>query len=296
MLSRTKVQMGTFVSISLQADKKEFFKPAFGVIQGVDNSLSSYKKTASIYRLNHQKKVALEGYIFEALTLSCWYCEKTDGYFDIAMGSVTKDLYHFGEQEQIPSISALQRANLALEGLSFNTSNARIASDMTIDLGGMGKGFGVDKAVAFLKEQGVKKAVVAASGDIRCLSQCFIEINNPFSQKALAHFHTKSQEMGVSTSGNYNRYVQDTTHNHLINPKTKTSQQNFISVTLISTLPSSDLDAYATAVSVMPKEKAFKFLTSQGIAYIILDSNRKLFVSENINQVVDDLLLDDTSK
>ncbi|MDQ7069017.1 MAG: FAD:protein FMN transferase [Sulfurimonas sp.] len=58
-------------------------------------------------------------------------------------------------------------------------------------------------------------------------------------------------------------------NNHLINPKTKESQKSFISLTLISTLPNSDIDAYATAASVMPKELAYRFLNSLDVGYII---------------------------
>ena len=296
MLHRTQVQMGTFVNISLSAEDKKFFQATFKVIKSVEDALSSYKKGADITLLNHTKSLSLSHYTFEALTLSRWYYEKTDGYFNIAVGSVTKELYHFGEQERLPSKKALKRANLALEGLYFDATNANMDSTMTLDLGGMGKGFGVDKAVEYLKEQNVTRAVVGASGDIRCLDICKIEIHNPLSKHPLASFFTHEKEMGISTSGNYNRYVQDEKHNHLINPQTKESQKNFISITLIGTLPSSDLDAYATAVSVMPTRKAFAFLNSLGLAFLVLDSEKKLYVSENIDSFVDELVINNTFK
>jgi thiamine biosynthesis lipoprotein len=99
------------------------------------------------------------------------------------------------------------------------------------------------------------------------------------------------KDCGVSTSGNYNRYVKSKQHNHLINPKTKSSEQNFISVTLIATIPSATLDAYATAISVMPLSKAYAFLEKHDIAYIILQTNNKLIVSQNIYQYVKELEL-----
>jgi len=170
--------------------------------------------------------------------------------------------------------------------LSFNTKEAFIDKDMKLDLGGMGKGFGVDKVVAYLKSKLVPKAIVSASGDIRCLDTCHIDIQNPHSESFLASFDTSKNEMGISTSGNYNKYVKTTKNNHLINPKLKKSAQNFISITLISNMPSSDLDAYATALSVMPKEKAYSFLDSKPIAYVILQADKKLVISENISEFV----------
>ena len=68
------------------------------------------------------------------------------------------------------------------------------------------------------------------------------------------------ENTAISTSGNYRRYVQNSDYNHLINPKTRASQKTFASISLISDRYSnSDLDAYATAASVMPKQKPSLF-------------------------------------
>ena len=293
MLTRTKVIMGTFVSISLEAEDKKHFKPAFALLKSVDNSLSSFKEDSPIYKLNKNKNASLDYYSYEALTLSKHYYQTTDAYFNIAIGSITKDLYKFGQKEQLPTKKLLHTSNTSLEALHFNKKKATLSQAIKIDLGGMGKGYGVDTVAAYFKTQHIQKAIIAASGDIRCLHQCKIEINNPFSKKYLASFQTKSKDMGISTSGNYEHYVQSTFHNHLINPKTKSSQKNFISITLISKLKSATLDAYATAVSVMPKAEAFAFLKKQALAFIILDTNKKLTVSQNINRYVDKLLIND---
>ena len=116
-----------------------------------------------------------------------------------------------------------------------------------------------------------------------------MQVQNPFADAVLAEFTTREPNSSISTSGNYNRYIRDTTHNHLINPKTKESQKSFASITLISQLPNSDIDAYATAASVMPKESAYAFLNSLKLAYIIIQSDGKRVVSENINAYVRDL-------
>jgi len=282
MLTRTKVAMGTFVSISLDASKKQAFTPAFNIVKAVDSSLSSYKKNSPIFKLNHNKKVKLDVYSLEALRLAQYYYAKTDGYFNVAIGSITKDLYRFGEDERLPNAEALKRSDVNISALHIKNSIATIAKDMKIDFGGMGKGFCVDKVSEYLRKEGIHKAKVAASGDIRCLSKCRIDVQNPFGEKPLYSFSTKYADMGISTSGNYNRYVGTTKENHLINPKQKHSQREFVSITLIAKLPNSDLDAYATAASVMPKTKALKFLESLNAAYILLTTKGELLISKNI--------------
>jgi len=284
------VLMGTFASISIDEKDKELIQPSFAILKNVEESLSSYKKTSPIFKLNQNKMAQLDPYTYEAIQLSLRYYQQTDGYFDIAVGKITKDLYRFGVKERIVSKKVLQETLTSIDGLEFDEHKASLHTEIKIDLGGMGKGFGVDKVSAFLAQKGVKKAVIALSGDIRCIGKCKIAINNPLHvNTTLANF--TMQNSGVSTSGNYNRYVKSTKYNHLINPKTKQSEQKFLSVTLISNLPSTTLDAYATAASVMPLKETYAFLNSQPLAYIILQSNKKLIISSNITNYVSDLKL-----
>ncbi|MDQ7042751.1 MAG: FAD:protein FMN transferase [Sulfurimonas sp.] len=293
---RTQVVMGTFATIKLSSSDKLLFHNTFTILKRVDNSLSSYKKNSPVYKLNRDKKASINLYTYEALTLSQKYYAQSGGYFNIAIGSITKDLYHFGEDERSPKNWEFNVSDTSFSTLSFDKLSAELGQGVKIDLGGFGKGYGVDRAVEYLRVNGVENGSVALSGDIRCLGVCEMLINNPFSDEALASFMTTQGDIGVSTSGNYNRFVDSVKHNHLINPKTKTSQQNFISITLISTLQNSDLDAYATAASVMPKELAYRFLNSLDVGYIIMEESHKVVVSENIEKFCKNLYVDTRSK
>ena len=288
--------MGTFVTISTDTQDKKHIQNGFDIISEVESSISSYDKQSQIYRLNRDKKSSINATTYEALSLSREYYKKSDGYFDITVGSITKDLYMFGEEERVASKNELENAEVNFSGLSFNKNEARLEKELKVDLGGMGKGFGVDKAADYFREHNLSRITIAASGDIRCLGVCHIEVQNPFAEGILAAFETLKSDTGISTSGNYNRYVESTKNNHLINPKLKASQDKFISITLISSMPSSDLDAYATAASVMPVNKAYRFLDSLGLAYIILQSDMKLKVSQSIFKFTKNLLINNTPK
>ncbi len=289
LVSRTLVQMGTFVTLfTLKKDENQIQK-GFDILHKIEMSLSSYNQNALVYKLNHDKQITLDDTLFEALQESSRYYQETNGYFDITIGSITKDLYRFGEEQRVPYIKELKSAKVDFHGLHFDRKQVSLDANITLDFGGMGKGFGVDKVMQNFKNKHIKKAIIGVSGDIRCLDTCRINIQNPHDANYLAHFDTVAFETGISTSGTYNRYVNSVKNNHLINPKTRFSQQNFTSITLISQLPNSDLDAYATAVSVMPKEKAYQFLNNKSIGYIILENDKKLVISQNIHKFVKNL-------
>lgn len=279
LVTRTQVLMGTYVSISLPQEHMDVVPLAFARLKEVEMALSSYDPHAEIYRLNHDKEYFISSDTYEALSLCAHYYKKTKGYFDITIGSITKGVFHFGGEEVVPNVADLLDATVSFKGLHFYDQGAWLDEGIVLDLGGMGKGFGVDKAIEVLKEQGVKEGIVSLSGDIRCLHKCQMAIQHPFHEGLLASFTMAQENTGISTSGNYRRYVKDKKYNHLINPKTHRSQKTFASITLISeVLSNSDLDAYSTAASVMPRAEAFTFLNAlPAVGYLIVTNDKKLY-------------------
>ena len=289
LVSRTKVMMGTFITLSVTSDKQDVLQKGFNVLKKVDNALSSFKNSSDIYRLNQTKSQKLSPFSYQALMLSKKYYKQSNGYFDITIGSLTKDVYQFGN-ESINEINTTlqQESYININALHVNNTYASLDKGIKVDLGGMGKGFGVDKVYEVFKKAGVNKGVIQLSGDIKCISTCSISITNPFKPDTVfATFYTKKKLIAISTSGNYRRYIKTKKQNHLLNPYTKTSQQVFASITLISKGSNSELDAMATAIMVMPKKEALAFLQAKKYHYILIDNNKKLYISKNLERVVD---------
>ena len=286
MLERTRVMMGTFATIQAPAEKAACIEAAFARMQQVEKALSSYDPDADIARLNRTHDTAISPDTFEALRRASRYYARSGGYFDITVGSVTRGLYRFGEAERLPGDDELRAAQTGFASVEFNAARARTPEGITLDLGGFGKGFGVDKAIERLKQCGVTRGSVALSGDIRCLGSCDLAIENPAGGAPLLRFRTRMREGGISTSGTYRRYVKDETHHHLIDPKTKTPETGFVSVTLIGTADSSDLDAWTTAAAVMPEEKALAFLRSLPVAWVLVYPGGTLKKSPNLPEFI----------
>ena len=276
--TRTQALMGTFVHISLEEQHNRQISQSFRRIKEIEHSLSSYDSEALVYKLNHTHQVPYDAYLAEAISKSKQYYQDTHGYFDITIGSISKDLYHFGEENStIPSEEALKHAKLGIDTIEINATTIRTEENITIDLGGMGKGYAVDKVADFFAEQNISKGIVALSGDIRCLDVCTFELQSPFSEQTFASLKSKVPQLSISTSGTYRRYVKDTSHHHLINPKTAKQGKAFVSVSLFTHANNTKIDAYATAISVMSKEKALAFLKAhEEIGFILVESDGKI--------------------
>ncbi|BAF69618.1 FAD:protein FMN transferase [Nitratiruptor sp. SB155-2] len=273
-IHREQVAMGTFAFITL--DQKYSFATSifFQTLKQVESSLSSFPN-GLVYRLNHHRCIQKDPIVQDAIEKSLYYYKRSDGYFDITIGSLTKQLFGFGTpQEKIPTIKDLKKATLGVDGIHMDQNSICLDKGIMIDLGGMGKGYAIDLAATRLKKMGVQQAVFGLSGDIRCLGQCQIKVQNPFESETVATIRSSSKDFAVSTSGTYRRYIKDTRYNHLIDPKRRRSQKSIASVTLAGSRQNAFLDAMATAIGVMPLDKALMLAHSlKNIDYLIILKN-----------------------
>jgi len=270
---RTQVIMGTYVSI----DVEKFHKEAFKRISAVDLYLSSYNTQSEIYKLNKLRKYEVSDFVLGKIVYSKRLYDLTDGYFQLTIGNITHDICRFGIDERIPNKEELEHATTGWDNVHQEGNKIELLKSVKLDFGGIGKGIAVDEAVLVLKDLGIKEGIVSASGDMHCIGLCSVGIQNPFKEDVLVTFSSKKKDLSISTSGNYRRFIKSKEFNHLFNPKTKSSQKVFASVTLISYESNAYIDALATAISVMPLEKALSFLEKhKELGYLLVTTDLKL--------------------
>ena len=274
-VTREQVIMGTFAFVTVDKPNAKVADTVFSRMKSVEHSLSSFKENGGVYRLNQYRSIIADDELIEAIKLSKKFFSDTLGYFDITIGSITKQLYRFGTKDsKIPEQIEVKQAKIGLDKIHLEGRRVTIEPGIFIDLGGMGKGFAIDKAAEELLKRGVKWGIIGLSGDIKCIGSCNVSIQNPFGEGTIAQITSNAEQTAISTSGNYRRYVGSKRYSHLIDPKLKRSERYFASVTLFGKLSNATLDAYATAVTVMPPEMALRFLQRHSdIGYLLVASN-----------------------
>ena len=273
-ISRQQVIMGTFATLKVEKKDKKYISKAFNLMKKIEKSLSSYDKESLLYQLNKKRKIKADPYLFEAISKSKRYYKLSHGYFDITIGSLTKKLYHFGEEERLPTQEEINHAKLNMNAIKVQGETISLEENITLDLGGMGKGYAVDKVANYLREQNISHAIVVLSGDIQALHPTTIYLDSPFSSTIFAKLTTRLPNLSVSTSGTYRRFIKDKAHHHLLNPKTKKQGRSFVSITLLTSKNNTKIDAMATAIGVMSVEEALNFLKRhQEIGYILVRPN-----------------------
>jgi thiamine biosynthesis lipoprotein len=299
-IERVQLQMGTYARVLIYGGNNKDVDAAFSEIKKLDNLLSDYNPKSEISEINNmagEKAVKVNPQVIEVLEIAKNIASETGGVFDPTIGALTIGVYRFGrESDDEPNIENIDKAKSLVnyKDLILDGDNVYLKrKGMMIDLGGIGKGYAVEKAVTVLKERGIKRGVVSLSGDLKVFGdELEIAIKNPGSPGAIATFTTRGDNLAISTSGSYERSVniQGEVYHHLIVPESGKPGSNFLSLTVVLKASSTLADAYATALFIMGKDKAIEFLDNHGeIGVFIVFPDKKIYYNQTFSDLVNNL-------
>ena len=154
-----------------------------------------------------------------------------------------------------------------------------------IDLGGIAKGYAIDRTVEVLRKRNVPEALLNFGGTIYVHGEtCRIGIQNPFAKMGCYIGSLQIQDQAVVTSGIYERYFElgGTRYHHIIDPKTsKPAETDLAGVTLIGK-HAGELDALATAVIVTGTEKGLKLIHEHRVDAVLIHKNGTVYVTDGL--------------
>jgi thiamine biosynthesis lipoprotein len=272
-IRRSRLMMGTVVEIKaagLESGKLDAaVTAAFDEIDRLDKLLSRYKQDSDVTRLSQaddMQKVAVE--TTEVIALGLDVAQRSNGAFDMTLGKL-KALWALdkesptvpGEDSIIEALSGIGPAALSIEGQLVNKRTPHLE----VDLGGIGKGYAVDRAIAVLKQHGVASAAINAGGDMYLLGQrpqrsWRIGIQHPRQEETVLAT-VMVRDRAVVTSGDYERFFEQdgVRYHHIFNPQSGFPARSCQSVSIIADSVALG-DALATAVFVLGPEKGLLLL------------------------------------
>jgi FAD:protein FMN transferase len=197
MILRCKPLLGTFVSLKLSEESSSAYlavEEALEEIEEIHNLMSFFDEKSDITLLNqnaHKEAVSIDPRLFEVLSLAQEISKISGGIFDITL--------HRSDPEFGSNFSDIE----LLENFQV-----RFKKPLQIDLGGIAKGYAVDRAAQILENYGIKDYVVNAGGDMRVgKSMQKISIRNPRKVES-AIYETELCEESLATSSGYFSYQE----------------------------------------------------------------------------------------
>ena len=220
---RCKPLLGTYVEITLTEPKSDddsikVINEAFVAIEQVQELMSFHHPQSELSRINaqsHQTPLEIHPWTEEILRIAQGLHKHSDGLFNCGIGQ------HLIKAGLLPKHTELSQSHYGgIEHIQFLEPNL-IRSDLPLclDLGGIAKGFAVDKAVMSLEAAGVSSGIVNAGGDMRVFGEIAhpIHIRNPIKPDELfqiGFMHDKA----VATSGLYFSKSDAQSKSYLVNP------------------------------------------------------------------------------
>jgi len=278
------LSMGTYVDIAiydqnLKGNAAYILAKAEEEILAIAHLMSSFSGTSDLAKINRSAgndHVVVDGQLCEVFQAAKEIGQATGGIFDPTILPLL-NLYGLRDDHPvIPDRKALE-ATLALIdyrqiNINHNTNHVGLSKrGSAADLGGIAKGYAVDRAVATLRNHGVDRAVINAGGEIYALGApkdqagWEIGIQHPTRPRELAGRIIVANK-AIATSGNYEWRAQSKNTNkkfgHLIDPSTGDMTEPMLSATVV-TDSTMKADALSTAVFLMGYGKAEEFIASQ---------------------------------
>ena len=277
-VSRTRLAMGTFVSMTLihsSRDKaEEAIGRAFDEIDRLTGLMNRFDRATALAQLNREgylKDIPPE--IARVVAEALYYHRVSQGAFDISVKpvidlfkekmGVKKDKVTLPEKELKQALELVDAGKIQIKGRTIRLKKP----GMGITLDGIAKGYIVDRASDIISGHEIKNHLINAGGDIRTMGvradkkPWAVAIQDPLKRKNypdIMHMNNGA----IATSGNYEVYFdKEKMFHHIVDPETGLSPQlsTSVSVTAATTM---EADALATSVFVMNPVKGTKFVNS----------------------------------
>lgn len=263
--------MGTWFEIVVPAGDAEAVAAAnhaLSLIDGLESQLTIFHPESEVSRLNQlacTQPVAVEAGLFALLESCRAWSARAGGAFDPGTGGLTA-LWRQAHQRQEPptaeEVAALVGAGTAQLELEPAGRTVRYAEPrLQLDLGGVGKGYAVDRLVECLRGMGVTSALVhGGHSSIYALGAppgetgWVVDIDHPWAgQPAMARLRLRDRAM--STSGSSIQYFErgGRRYGHVLDPRTGWPAERCLLATALAA-GAAEAEAASTALFVLGSE------------------------------------------
>ena len=280
--------MGTIVEITVYEKDKDLAQKAieksFDEMSRLENIMSTHLHDSELSKFNilagSKKKIPVSSDLLKVIQRGIHWGRLSNGAMDISIGPAIL-LWRFNSespalpdpQKLINAASLIDYRDISIEGSSIGLKKL----GMSLNLGAIGKGYAIDRAVDILKFSGIKSGLVNAGGDLMAFGSkkgtkpWRIGLQHPRRpEEIIASLDLTDKAM--ATSGDYQRYfIHDKKrYHHILKPEDGWPSDKSMSATVIADTVT-DADALSTALFILGDKKGIDLINSlEGVEGMIL--------------------------
>lgn len=266
-------------------------------MQALDRACNIYSPDSELTALNQaagEEPVSLSDDTFHLVQRSLEAGELTKGIFDPTIGPLAQLWRKAKLEETLPSSDEIQKllilVNYKKVILDPDHKTAFLpTSGMSLDLGGITKGYAVEQAIGILNQAGISSAMVVAGGNISTIgtkldgSPWRVGIRDPQKPDGIIGYLEPINQV-VDTSGNYERFftVEGKSYGHVLDPRTGRPAVGVASCTIMTDNPTM-ADVLSTTALILGTEEGLTLIECiPNAKAIMIDSNGSRFMSTGL--------------
>ena len=236
-----------------------------GELLALHRLINVFDETSELARLNlsaGSEPFICSPELWQALKAARSAYEESDGAFDVSVGPLMKLWGFHRKRSTFPTDAEITDclASVGLDKVDFDDDAKSVhfsAPGMSLDLGGVAKGYALDLVAGKATDCGVTRGLIDLGGNVRCLGMpppgrtaYTIGVRHPFAEGELLGT-IEVLNCSVATSGDYEQFVEleGRRLSHIVDPRTGRPVANVASVTVV-TPAGVDSDVFSTAIFV----------------------------------------------
>ncbi|MEM9693380.1 MAG: FAD:protein FMN transferase [Myxococcota bacterium] len=300
----TRVLLAAYTTDTLDDQAvSEILHAAHDEIKRLEGLMTTWDSRSEISRVNAaagREAVVVSPETFTVVEKALWIAEHSEGTFDITFASMGS-LWRFDEDriKFVPDAAELEegRRKIDYRVLAIDPEKRTVKINVEgrkISLGGIAKGYAIDRAAAVMRDAGLSSFYAQAGGDLYVGGHkpngkpVRVGVRDP---RGEGHHHFAAVEVedhAFSTAGDYERsFIKNgKRYHHIIDPRTGYPATASRSVTIWAKTALM-ADALDDAVFILGPEKGLALVESiEGCGAVIVDKDNKVWVSKRLQNKV----------
>jgi thiamine biosynthesis lipoprotein len=272
---------------------------ALAEMRRLEGVLSEWRDDSEVGKinLNPDQWVSVGPETFAVIARALEEGKASDGTFDITFQAMS-DIWKFGSAAdavpQLPSKAQVEQRRKLVDYRKVELDSAaravRIPKGHKLGLGGIAKGYIVDRAAGIFRKAGIQTFLVQAGGDLYGGgkkpdgSPWVSGIRDPRAAEGVFFATIELTDHAFSTAGDYARsyVIGNRRYHHIIDPRTGYPATASRSVTVWAD-DATTADAIDDAVFILGPERGLKLVAANpGVGVVIVDKNNKVWISPRL--------------
>lgn len=295
-----RAAMGSYFEVILAAHTPggaELAVRALDLIDQLEAQLTVYRPDSEISRLNdraHAAPVPIEARLFELLRRANELHRETNGAYDVAAGALSEAWGFVRGPKRVPDAETLARAvdRSGFEHVSLDPETTSVSFDrpgVVINLGSIGKGYAIDRAIELIRAWFWPTPALVHAGQSSCYAlgsppdnfggRWQVALHDPFgSNQQLGGFWLRNRGLGTS-GGEFQRFENaGRVYSHLLDPRAGEPCASVPASVSVTAPSAAEADALSTAFAILGPERTAEYIQTRAeiSALFVLDNPKRM--------------------